>query len=197
MASRVTPGERATASRFVAPVIGVEGVPPDPEERIRQAEAEARTRGRIEGLDAGRREAWAEVEAKLRQLSAAIASLVELRSGVMKRAEQDLLDLAVRIAETVVRERVSRDSEMVVRALGAALAELPKGEPFTVRCHPDDAAALESALTGIPGAGGDWRLQMDPSCSPGGCLVESEAGDLDVRIESQLRVIERELLSRS
>ena len=192
--SRLKDPRESGARRYMAPS---HAGSQDPAERLRALEEEARERGFREGFEEGRRLADEETTARLAQLASSIERLVTLRSETIREAEQDLLRLAVRIAEAVVRARVETDSEMVVRALRDAIAEVPAAETLTVRCHPEDEAVLAGWL-GRSGQGPSAvTLRPDPALSRGGCVVESGAGQIDVRVETQLRVIEHELVSRS
>lgn len=166
----------------------------DADDRIRFAEEEARRLGFEAGLADGRHAALCQERDRLGELGASLLALERLRGDIVRASEADLLELAVRIAEVVVRERIARDDAVVVRALGVAVADVPHAESFTVRCHPDDEPKVAAALASTEGS---HSIRADASVARGGCLVESSAGDVDVRIETQLRILEHELLSRS
>lgn len=194
--SRVGPAD-AGARPYVAPTIERAPELDDPELRIQEAEASARMAGYEDGLEEGRRRAETEAAGRLARLAESISAVGTLRATIVREAEQDLLQLAARIAEAVVRERVSADSAVAVRALEAALGDVPATEGFTVRCHPSDEEALRRRLEELAPSGASHTLRPDPGLSPGGCIVESVAGDMDARVETQLRMIEHELLARS
>lgn len=191
MPGRVAP-DAPRAERFVAPARRAAAL--DREEDGRIVEDEARRRGFEAGQAAGRADALRESEERLAELAASISALATLHAQIVRAAEVDLLTLALRLAEAVVRDKISADDGVAARALGAALAEVPGAQSFTVRCHPDDESSIAAALTG---AAGVHQLRSDPTLRRGGCVVESSAGDIDVRIETQLRILEHELLSRS
>ena len=195
MGSRLAPEDGAGTRPYVAPSRPTAAL--DPEAALRLSEEEARRRGHAEGLEEGRRAACEQAQSRLEELAASIRSVASLRSQVVRRAEQDLLQLATKIAEAIVRERIAESPEVAVRALRAAIDELPRNEPLTVRCHPGEEAALAEWLAGPGESGCPHTIRPDGSFSPGGVLVESAAGEIDVRVETQLRVIEHELLSRS
>ena len=195
--SRVTSVSESGARPFVAPSPKRARPGLDPDAVLREAKAEAVERGYREGYDEGRGAALAEHRARIEAIGASLDALATLRSEIVRQAEQDLLRLAIRIAEAVVREKVAEDSGPAVRALADALAEIPRTETLTVRCHPDEEAPL-TAWLGRPGGAPDaFSVRPDPSIARGGCIVESPLGEIDMRVESQLRVLEHELLSRS
>ena len=195
--SRLSAVPESGARPYVAPTITSTGSLADPAQHLRLLEAEARERGRQAGYEEGGRLALEKLGARIEALGESIERLVPLRSEIVRQAEQDLLRLAIRIAETVVREKVASDSGPAVRALAAALAEIPKTDAFSIRCHPGEEPALAAWLGRPGGLPAAFTLRPDPSITPGGCIVESALGEIDVRVETQLRVIEHELLSRT
>lgn len=195
--SRLSAVPESGARPYVAPPSTTAESLADRAEHLRLLEAEARERGWQAGYEAGRGLALEELGARIEALGKSIEALVPLRSEIVRQAEQDLLRLAIRIAEAVVREKVASDSGPAVRALAEALAEIPRTDALSVRCHPGEEPALAAWLSRPGGLPAAFTLRPDPSITPGGCIVESALGEIDVRVETQLRIIEHELLSRA
>ena len=57
-----------------------------------------------------------------------------------------------------------------------------------VRVHPDDAAQLETAdlIAARVGLAGTIEIVQDLELTPGGCVIESERGALDGRVETRV-----------
>jgi flagellar assembly protein FliH len=193
------------ARPFVAPSPVSESDTRDPESRVREAVEEGRAQGFAQGIKQGRQAAVKEANARLENLLKTLADLSTLRERMIRAAEQDVVRLAAKIAGLVVREKIETDGEegaVALRALRTALEEFSKGDGFTIRCHPKDEEILRRQMGFLSRAAGSASteaitLVSDPSVSPGGCVVLSEAGEVDVTVETQLQVIEHELLSRS
>ena len=195
--TRLKTAEQSGARRYVPPVVRSVDSTEDPTEILRAAEVEAREHGFRSGYEEGRASAEQEAAQSARGLASAIDRLAVLRSELIRNSEQELLRLAIRVAEVVVREKIASDPEIAVRAMREALAEIPTTDSFRVRCHPAEEGVL-AAWLGRPGAAsGSFAVVADPSIGPGGCVVESVVGEIDVRLETQLRVIEHELMARS
>jgi type III secretion protein L len=157
--------------------------------RIVAGAAAAREAARREGQAAGREEGLAEVTGLLVRARATAAA-------ARAEAAADLRTLAVRIAEKVVGRALAAGPELAADYCAAALAAARHQREITLRVHPDDLAAVEAArpqLRALLARAPDLAVRADASVARGGCLVETEAGVIDARLETQLDAIERAL----
>lgn len=186
-------------------------------ERYRAMHEEAAERGYAEGHAAGReqgyREGWQTAyEEARRQLLAEIAeneqraeqayvAALQAESEIVRRcvddwyaaAEQSLGRLAILIAERIVLRELDEDREVLYRIAREALREVTNATRVRVRANPfhmeilrerkDRLKALQPLLEHI-------ELVDDPTIM-GGCVLESDGGVIDARIEIQLaRLVE-------
>mgnify|MGYP000969136534 CR=1 FL=1 len=66
----------------------------------------------------------------------------------------------------------------------------------TIRCHPDDLAALERGrprLLERATRAQVMQLRPDPNLARGHCVVDTELATIDARLSTQLDAIERAL----
>ena len=70
---------------------------------------------------------------------------------------------------------------------------------ITVRVNPADLPVIEERGQRLERAGREQLLDIvpDPLVAAGGCVIESESGAIDAQLETQLRVLERALLTRA
>jgi flagellar biosynthesis/type III secretory pathway protein FliH len=99
------------------------------------------------------------------------------------------------MAEKIVGRAVALDPElgaaMAARALEAAR---PRGGAVVLRVHPDDVATMEARrgeLLARLAKVEALRILPDPAVGRAGCIVDTPAGRLDARLETQLEVLER------
>jgi type III secretion protein L len=123
----------------------------------------------------------------------------EIRERVWRETEKDLLRLAVRLAEKIVGREINKDDKTIVDIISTALQNARQQEKLTVRVNPKDLPTVEREAEKFALGG---RVQFidfvaDPRVASSGCLIESEVGTIDARLETQLRVLERALLSQS
>ncbi|MDX2029419.1 MAG: FliH/SctL family protein [Blastocatellia bacterium] len=183
-AEEILQAARAEAARLVA----------DAQARAAEIERTARDNG----LSGARSEVRAEIDhaiADLRaQLTASLDEVAFLRADLTARAERDLVRLALEIAKKVVHREVRVDHEVALTLARVALGRLHSRANAVVRLHPDDYAHVSANRERL---GGEATVEIieDRSVGRGGCVVQSEMGEIDARIEQQFAEIEREFLS--
>lgn len=123
----------------------------------------------------------------------------EIRERVWRETEQDLLRLAIRLTEKILGREIKSDKLAVADIVATALQNARQQEKLTVRVNPSDLPVVEKELENLTRTGRTQYMDFiaDPRVSEGGCLIESEVGTIDARLETQLRVLERALLSQS
>ena len=94
-------------------------------------------------------------------------------------------------AARIVRQQIELDHEVALRAARELLQRAAAGARVVVRLSPSDHALVQERLDGLAETSGldGVRLRVDPTVTPGGCVVETDAGSLDARIETQLERI--------
>lgn len=123
----------------------------------------------------------------------------EIREKVWRETEKDLLRLAVRLAEKIVGREIRKDQKTIIDIVSNAVQNARQQEKLTIRVNPKDLPLVERETEKIS-VGSKIKFidfAADPRVSSGGCLIESEVGTIDARLETQLRVLERALLSQS
>jgi flagellar biosynthesis/type III secretory pathway protein FliH len=144
-------------------------------------------------------------EARRRGRAEAEQGLMELLVGA--RAEADAtragardaaITLASRMAERIVGHAVDLSpatmADIAARALEASRA---RAGAIKMRVHPQDLAALareRERLVARIASGAELRLVADDTVSRYGCIVETAAGRLDARLETQIAALEKVLL---
>jgi flagellar assembly protein FliH len=169
------------------------------EEKLRrefeQKAQEAKAAGFREGEAAGRQRAAAEFEPVVQKFAQTISELGQMRGRLRREAEADTLKLALAIARRVLRRELAVDPEALESLLLGALEKLRGQEISRVRVHPSHAALVADCLRhGLPGS--SIEVIPDGGKPPGTAIFETERGNLDASIESQLQEIERGLADR-
>ena len=162
-------------------------------QRVAAAEREGYDRGYLEGGLAGEAEARQYAAGMLARLTATIDEVSALRTGLLAQTEQDIVRLAIAIAERIVRREVRADPQLLVSVARAAAKQLGDKAIATIRLQPDDYAKAVAQHESTPESG-PIRLAADLSLPPGGCVVQSTFGQIDVSFETQIREVLRELL---
>lgn len=160
-------------------------------QRREAIEREAYAEGYAKGTKAAEIEGARRLEALRARLTATIADVSNLRPGLMRRAERELVRLAISIAERIVRREIEADPELLLVMARVAIDRLGERAAAVVHLHPDDYAGL---TRGQDARIASLDLVADPAVPPGGCLIASAAGEIDAGIDAQIRELSRELL---
>jgi flagellar assembly protein FliH len=127
------------------------------------------------------------------QLAETLKEMGDLRTTITTRAERELVRLAIEIAKKVVHREVTIDNEIVMTLARIGISRMHNRVAATIHLHPDDFAYVTTHRESLD-AGHALELVEDRSIGRGGCLVQTEMGDVDTRIEQQFAEIERAFL---
>ncbi len=141
--------------------------------------------GRARGQEEGRAEAAQSTAADLEALRAgweqALAAFVADRERILTEARDDVLRLALRIAEKVTRRKIETDPAVAAAQLESVLALITRPTALVIAVHPDDRAAIEQALPSLlatlTAAPRHVELTDDPTLPRGSCVARTRGGD--------------------
>ena len=101
------------------------------------------------------------------------------------RMAQAVADTAVLLAARVLRSELKAHPEHVLEVARQALDALMLGaRHVVVQVHPDDLPLVAQGLQELLQARGA-RLVAQPQLQRGGCLIESDLGQVDARLETR------------
>jgi flagellar assembly protein FliH len=148
-----------------------------------------------EGQAILQREHEALVKPLLERLTETLASFAELRTRMRRESEEEVVELSIAIARRVLHRELTLDPEAVRGLVKAAFERIGSREISRVRVHPAQSALLQTL---IEKACPDRRVELvsDPALGPGNVIFETERGDLDASVDSQLEEIRRGLADR-
>ncbi len=142
--------------------------------------------GYEEGSARGRLEA-AELHQLLQSMHAALSNLDQ-------EVAEEIQALALEVARQVVRDTLKLQPDSVLAVIREALTQVPQ-QGATVRVNPLDAALVRQYL-GEQFSSTSHRLREDDEVMRGGCLIDSEGGQIDAQVITRWRrVVEN--ISRS
>lgn len=154
--------------------------------------------------EAAELEAKAEIESQVSHRLAEIREnfaetlqeLSMLRERFSEEVEKDVVELALEIAKRVVGREVAFDREIALTLVKVSLKKINSRTPLAqVHLHPEDFRYIEARREQIDFRG-SLEFTEDTSVSIGGCLIHTETGEVDSRIESQFDEVAHGLLGR-
>lgn len=162
-----------------------------------QAREEGYAEGRAEGYADGRAAGEAEFEAARsgwrQDVEALMARIEADRQSLWRDAEPQMVNFVFDIAQKVVKDEAVINRDVAVSVVRNALRRVIDTRKVRVRVSLEDLetvrAAREDLATLVDGIE-NLEVIADRRVSPGGTVVETGAGTIDARIETQFSEIE-------
>jgi flagellar assembly protein FliH len=150
-------------------------------------------KGYEQGERAGSEAAAVHLEPVLQSLKQMLQEMDALQRREYRHFEKELVDLALAVARKIIGREVAANPEAVAGLLRDALSRIEHAGSLSIRMNPDDLQRLVDVqprlLEGLVEPG-RVRFEADATIGAGGCFIESEAGDIDARLEHRLRMVE-------
>lgn len=157
------------------------------EKMFSQVKAEME-KARAKGLAAGREEGFSSVTEQ-------IVRFEKMKEDFYADAEPNIIKLIMTISEKIVGKMVNEHRE-AIKSIVVQAVEKSLGEKITVRLSPEDYNTLKNQTASFEGILDRTKrivFKEDETVSRGGCLVETEVGTIDARLETQLSAIRKAL----
>ena len=155
-------------------------------------------KGALEGQTAGFEEATQKLQPVLDGLQQAILHLEQLRQKTYQSIEQEVVELALAIARKVICREVEVDKEVVVCVAREALKEVEDPGNIKIKMNPSDLQFINETkyqLSELIGNVNHVTIEPGQSIQSGGCVIETNLGEIDARIEKQLQAVEESFRS--
>ena len=145
------------------------------------------------GEQAGLESAMQKLDSLLTGGRKLLSELGDLHRQACRDVEADLVQLSLAVARKIVGSEVSLGPEAVTRIIRQALGRVEHAGRITIKLNPADLELLmdikPQLLSGLPEAG-RVAFEADEGIVRGGCLIETDGGEIDARIERQFQVVE-------
>lgn len=125
------------------------------------------------------------------ELAAEYLRLSDAQHAHTAELEQQLTALAVTAAEQLLRAELSLAPERIRDVITPLLGRVRTASRVTLIVHPQDGPAVERWLAESLGADAPVTVRVDTELAPGGCIVDSDVGTIDARVETRLAALRR------
>lgn len=157
-----------------------------------------------QGKEAGRTEGYAEGKAEVDRLIQRTQTVLERaqdkRGEILTDTEREIIDLVLLISRKVVKVISESQRDIVVSNVTEALRKVRDRGNVTIRVNladlklaTDHTKEFIKTLEGVKSI----HVAEDSSVDSGGCIIETDFGEIDARISSQLAEIEARILQIS
>jgi flagellar assembly protein FliH len=153
------------------------------------------------GFDAGREEGWkdgkAEVNRLIERLHVVLSKAIEKRNDIITQSEAQIVHLILQIAKKVVKVISEHQKNIVINNALQALRKLKNKSDVVIRVNlldvnlmTDHAKDVVDLIENVKSV----TVLEDATVDRGGCIIETDFGEIDARIAAQLKEIEDRIL---
>ncbi len=149
-------------------------------------------KGYNEGQQAGFTESQKDVEPAIELLKNLAIEIENGLDSVWRDCQQKVIELSLDIAEKVVGQAARDCRNIAVELTGCCMKMIREQAKVTIYVNPDDAEAVRAVKSDLVAMTEGVRIVdvFEKAIVPrGGVIVETNAGQLDARIDEQMEVI--------
>ena len=133
-----------------------------------------------------------ELQGNFDDLLDAISNLKKARDSVIESAQSQLIEMATLIAEKVIQKQIETDPTLINSVIEGTFDKISGSDRIIFKINPADSDAvtafqptIESRLVGVE----KISIQQDSTIEPGGCIIETDLGFVDVTIQEKMNLI--------
>lgn len=161
---------------------------------------EAEERGRAAGRETGFTEGKAEVERLVQRTQTVLERAQDKRAEILAETEQEIIDLVLLISRKVIKVISENQRNVIISNVVQALRKVKGRGNIVIRVNMADVKLTsEHTKDFIQLLEGAKSIQVveDSTVDAGGCIIETDFGEIDARISSQLAELENKILEIS
>jgi flagellar assembly protein FliH len=133
------------------------------------------------------------IEPLLISLQEILLKLNNIRKDTYREIEKEVVELALAIAKQVICQEISIDRDIVVCIAREALAKVEDPGSVKIVLSPSDLQFVKetrSQLSNLIQNIENVTFEASENIQSGGCIIETDFGEIDARIEKQLEAVE-------
>jgi flagellar assembly protein FliH len=161
----------------------------------------AKEEGFQAGFASGQQEAAAKVEQdyrdKLAQAADILQQAYEQKEAIISEAEPFLLELSTVIASQIIKQELADYPDKFIELIKQHILRFKEKEHITICVNPDDFPFIQSQrshLVSVVNGETEIKIIPDYSVTAKGCVIRTEYGSIDARIDTQMEEIKQALL---
>ncbi len=168
------------------------------EAEVKSAEVieEARQAGYVKGKEEGFEAAKEEVQHMVKRLHSVIEASIEERERIMVHSERQIINLVLTMVEKVVKKLTEEDHNVVINNIQEALKLVRGAMQVYIHVHPDDynfTLSFKEQLIAMIEGNPKVKFLENPSIGRGGVFIETDLGEIDATIATQLTDIQDQI----
>ncbi len=165
-------------------------------DELNKAKEAARKEALETGRDQGYEEGKSEIVSMVERLKSIIAITIKERERILIHSERQIMGLVLTMVKKVVKKITQEDAKVVMNNTKEVLSIVRGAMMVYIHVNHDDfnfvtkhKDELIKMIEGMP----EVKILEDPTVDRGGAYIETDIGEIDARISTQLEEIENKI----
>jgi flagellar assembly protein FliH len=166
-------------------------------ERVEKIENQAYEKGYRDGHEQGFTQGKDEMQRLIDRLHMIITKAIDKRNEIIEESETQIINLVLLIAKKVIKVISENQKNVVINNVIQALRKLKSRGDVVIRVNLSDLDLTTEHIKDFMGMVENVKsitVLEDSSVDKGGCIIETDFGQIDARISSQLHEIEENII---
>ncbi|RKY72254.1 MAG: hypothetical protein DRQ24_05420 [Candidatus Latescibacterota bacterium] len=167
------------------------------EARCEAEKEQAYAKGFEEGKTLGIKLSEEKVAEAIGNFSSIIQSIELQQKKLFRQTEKLVIQLALAVAEKIIDSEVTVNKEIILNVVRKAIEHLVDKTNLLIKVNPEDLKLVREHRQDwlvLAGGSGNLIVNADPSLRRGDCVIETDSGQVNARIEKQLDVLKQTIV---
>ena len=159
-----------------------------------RAEKEGRESGYAEGFKEGEQAAKEKFVPMAKSFEQVLKELSDLRKNLYGKVEGEMVEMVVALAKKVIQFELSTQPESIQKMIRLAVQSVLDKQSMVIKVNPEDKEPAESFCPELKHLYPEIQhiiVEPQSGIARGGCLIETNFGSVDARIEKLEEQIEK------
>jgi flagellar assembly protein FliH len=153
--------------------------------------AEGHAEGLAEGLKTGEESAAAQIEEMTKAYAESMTAVAMFKDTLRAQVEDEVVRLALTVAKKIVHREIQIDRTIIHTLVRVALGRVSGKSAVVIRLSPVDYEYMVREREDLAKEEGrEITFESDNILTQGSCLIQTETGDIDARIEEEFHEVE-------
>jgi flagellar assembly protein FliH len=161
-------------------------------EIMENAKSEGFSTGYKEGYDQGYQEGYGASEVLIDEANELKHNATLHYEQIIQNSEGQLMDLVMEITQKVLEKEMDDDDEIIFNLVKKGLGRLTQTELLKIRVSEADyinLVSMKKRILPLLDKVGDIQIVQDDNMSKGDCIMETDSGNIDSGVQTQLDYI--------
>ena len=156
---------------------------------------ENKANGYAEGFKTGKIEAIQSLAKEVKNMTQVAADIGQFKNVLYNDVKKETIELSLKIAEKIVNSAVLSDNDFLKSTISAVLNKAADSTNIIIYLNPSDYNSFsknsETAETLSKNKQSKISFMSDSNLLPGNTFIKTDFGEIDAKIETQLKQIEK------